>query len=278
LFRAGNVGAWPLDASSAAYAADIVADYKADYGAVGVNTLPIYIVPASQPDVTVSVTPGCSDFLASTGAQVPVPAFTALNGSSDNPLVVYQPSTGSDWEFWQAARHGDGTYSACWGGKLDVFSSNGVFPSPYGLSATGISYLATAITGTDIASGHIDHTLALQLPRCEGFVYPADRGDCGSDPGQPPEGEWFRLPRDLAMPAGLPPFAQMVFTALQHYGAVFTDQAGGVMVEAEQPGDWAAEGHRGTDPITASWGGLTEYQVLAQLPWTELQAVVPPRS
>jgi hypothetical protein len=54
------------------------------------------------------------------------------------------------------------------------------------------------------------------------------------------------------------------------------DQAGAVMIEAEQTSDWAAEGNTGTNPITASWDGLEEYQVVANLPWSNLQAVDPP--
>ena len=78
------------------------------------------------------------------------------------------------------------------------------------------------------------------------------------------------------MPSGLTPFAQMVFRALQTYGAVVTDQGGSVSLESEQTSDWAAEGHSGTDPITASWDGLQEYQVVASLPWSSLQVVDPP--
>ncbi len=156
-------------------------------------------------------------------------------------------------------------------------TSTGVFPWPYGMSATGISYLATAITEADVASGQIDHAIAIQIPRCNEYVYPADRHDCGSEPGQPAEGQWFRLPANLPMPGGFNPFAQMVFTALQRYGAVVTDYAGAVMLEAEQPSDWAAEGNSGTDPITASWERQPEYKVVAGLPWSSLQAVAPPQ-
>ena len=76
---------------------------------------------------------------------------------------------------------------------------------------------------------------------------------------------------------GLNAFAQMVFTALQRYGAVVTDYAGAVMLEAEQPSDWAEKGNSGTDPITVSWQGLPEYKVVADLPWSSLQAVAPPQ-
>ena len=276
LFTQGDVASWPLAAESASYAADLVADYKADYGSVGVNTMPIYTVPAGAPEVPLSVTPGCADFRSSTGPEIPLPAYASLNGSSDNPLVIYQPSTRHDWELWRVVEQPDGGIAACWGGMLNVQGSSGVFPSPFGLAATGISYLATAITQGDVASGHIDHAIALDVPRCNGFVYPAVRGDCGTDPGQPGEGQWFRLPAGLAMPTGLSPFAQMVFVALQRYGAVITDQAGAVMVESEQTSDWSAEGHGGRAPTASAWSGLSEYAVLAALPWDKLQAVDPP--
>ena len=70
------------------------------------------------------------------------------------------------------------------------------------------------------------------------------------------------LPRGLGHAGGADPFGQMVFKAIQTYGMVVTDYAGAVMLEAEQPSDWAAEGNSGTDPIrpagkanrsTASW-------------------------
>src|ERR1035438_2104911 len=48
----------------------------------------------------------------------------------------------------------------------------------YGLSATGIGYLPTTITQADVASGAIDHAIAVQLPGCYKFVYPANRYDC----------------------------------------------------------------------------------------------------
>jgi hypothetical protein len=267
---------WSVDPNSAEYAGDIVNDYETDYGSVGVNTMPVYTVPADEPDATITVSSGCTNFTTDTGTQIPIPSYTSLNGSSDSPLVVFQPSTDSEWELWQAARQSSTSYSACWGGKLDTATTNGIFPAPYGLSATGISYLATIITEADVASGSIDHAIAVAVPRCNHSVYPADRTDCGTDAGEPGEGQWFRFPPGLAMPSGLNPFAQMVFKAIQTYGMVITDQSGAVMLEAEQPSDWAAEGYTGPDPITTSWDGLLEYQVVAGLPWSNLQAIDPP--
>ena len=83
------------------FAADIVSDYTQDYGSVGVNSMPIYRVPAGQPGVAISVLPGCNDFLPDTGNEIPVPDYVTLTGTSDSPLVVYQPSTDTDWELWR---------------------------------------------------------------------------------------------------------------------------------------------------------------------------------
>jgi hypothetical protein len=272
-----DVQGWSVDPSSSEFAGDFVTDYKDNYGSVGVNTEPIYWVSATQSDSAVSVSSGCNSFTSNTGTELPIPSYTDLNGSSDNPLIIDQPSSNTAWELWQATRNSNGTYSACWGGKLDLATTNGVFPSPYGLSGTGISYLATTITEADIASGAIDHAVSVILPpNCNTFVYPADRGDCSSHPGQPSEGQWFRFAPGTQMPSGLTPFAQMVFRAVSTYGMVVTDQGGAVMLEAEQSSDWVAEGHSGTDPITASWQGEAEYSVVASLPWSQLQAVDPP--
>lgn len=266
-----------MDADSSEFANDIVNDYETDYGAVGVNfNDPIYDVPSGTPDSTISVAPGCNNFIPSTGSEVPVPSFISLAGTSDNPMFLYSTSLNEIWEFWQFNQVSSGHYEACWGGEATLSTFNGVFPNGYGDSATGISYLATTITEGDIESGAIDHAIGFIVPQCNGSVYPADRTDCGSDPGQPAEGQWFRFPSNLTMPSGLSPFAQMVFKAIQTYGMVVIDQGGAVMLAAEQTNDWSDEGHSGTDPITSSLDGLPEYQVVASLPWSELQTVDPP--
>jgi hypothetical protein len=127
-------------------------------------------------------------------------------------------------------------------------------------------------------TGKVQDATTCELKLLSTQPLPVDRTDCGDDVGQPGEGQWFRFAAGTQMPSGLTPFAQMVFRAIETYGAVVTDQAWGVFLEAEQPSDWAAEGHTGIDPITASWDGLEAYQVVASLPWSDLQVVDPPSS
>jgi hypothetical protein len=260
--------------------ANLVTQYQNAYGSIGVNGgnyggYPIVTVPANQPDVPIAVSAGCNNFTSETGTEVPIPPSAVSGFGSDAPLIVNQPSTQTEWEFWQATDT-NGSWSACWGGKLtNTASSSGVFPGTSGLSATGISYLGTAITMADIQSGSIDHAIAMIVVSCNGYVAPAVRTDCGSSAGQLPEGSRLRFPTGMAMPSGLTTFGKMVFTALQTYGAVVTDQGGAVMLQGETGNDWAYEGHSGTDPITASWNGQAEYSALNSMPWGQLQVLAP---
>jgi hypothetical protein len=266
-----------VDPDSSGLVRDLVRQYQQNYGSIGVNEMPIYSVPATQATATVSVRNGCGNFLADTGRRIPIPAYARTIRVGDSPLVVYQHSTGTEWELWQAIKVSPGHWTACWGGRLDhLTSSRGVFPRPFGLAASEISYLATAITESDVASGHIHHTLALDVVDCTTPASPpAEATDCNRTEGAPAEGTIFRMPEDIPAPTGLTPFARMVFRALQHYGAVVTDHAGAVMIQAESAGDWAAEGHSGQDPLTVSWGGKPEYAVLSGIPWGRLQVLQP---
>ncbi|TMM15231.1 MAG: hypothetical protein E6G01_10945 [Actinobacteria bacterium] len=271
-----SVSSRPVSPVSAGLVASLVSQYQTHYGSIGVNRMPVLAVSGTQPPVNVSVKTGCWNFVPSTGL-VPIPAGAYNTNTSDDAMIVYQPATGRDWELWRTSVDAKGNWSACWGGGLTTTNSNGVFPYPFGQSASGISHLATTITEADVASGQINHAIAMQVVTCNGYVAPADRSDCGLHLGSPPEGTWFRMPATTPTPSGLTPFAQMVFRALKSYGAVVLDRAGAVMIEAEDSRDWAFDGNSGTDPITTSWAGQPEYAVLNGMPWSHLQVISPPR-
>ena len=272
---------------SATVVGNFVRQYQDHYGSVGVNDgdygIPVFTATAADPMVPLTMGSYCpswaGNFLAGTGTEVPIPSDAVPAQGSDGSLVVYQPSTSTEWELWQARRNPDGSWSACSGGKLTgLGTSAGTFPvAEDGQAASGISYLGTVVSEADIQAGSIDHVLALAVVDCNGMVAPATRNDCGSSPGQPAEGMWFRLPAGLPMPSGLTPFAQMVFRALQQYGAVVTDHSGAVMVQTEDSADWSSQGHSGVDPITESFAGQPEYSALDGMPWSSMQVIEPPQ-
>lgn len=271
--------AWPLDPSSATEVANFAASIPAYWGAVTLNSMPVFTVPASQPLVPVTPKAGCgTSFATQIGGAVPIPpgAYTTdANYQNDSSIIISQPSTKSVWELWQGRNNGNGTWSACWGGELSSATTNGIFTWPYGLSASGVSYYGTMITEADVASGSIRHTLAMSVPLCNSWVYPAVRGDCATDAGHFSEGTIVKLPASVAMPSGMTPLAQMTFKALQTYGAVVVDYAGANAIQGETTADWAFSGHTGTDPITTASLGWPRYAVFNGMPWSSLEVVDP---
>ena len=265
---------------------------------------PIYTVPANQPNVTVTAKPGCAAFTTASSSDpdavdvVPIPAAAITSGSGDSPLIINQPSTNTEWEFWQASPNSDGTWSACNGGKLPNYTtSKGVFDNGsvdgYGMSASGASYLGTLLTEGDVSSGSINHAMAFTVESnpggapyndCNGFVAPANRADPAcTQPGEPPEGTRMIMPKSVPMPPGLTPLAQMVFTALQNYGLVLVDSSGQyVMAQAESSCDSPGACTAGMqsvsspqDPITQAMGGQPEWSAFDGIPWNDLQVLTP---
>jgi hypothetical protein len=274
----------PVLSNSAALVSSFVSAYTDNYGAVDLNNgdygIPIYRVSSTQTLSAVSfdtANSGCSGHGTFPTMEVPIPTGAVGAGGTDGSAIIYQASTGDDWELWQFENTGNGTYGACAGAEISGVSTNsGVFPANDSqLSASGISYLATLITETDIQNGAINHALALAIPVCAaGYVAPARSSDCGG-PGVIQEGNYFRFPANLTMPPGLTPIGQLIFKAIQTYGMVDIDFAGSVGIGAEEPIGWQLSGNNG-DPITSAMNGEEGYQAIANLPWSSLQAISPP--
>jgi len=285
------VTGWSVASNSAELVGDFVGGpgafipaggYTNNYGNVGVSTQPGYWVPTSQPDVSFSQTPssaGCSagPFVGTAPgyipSEVPIPSFAALNGSGDNPLDIW--SVNNLYEIWQANQLSASAWEGCYGGSGAMATFTGIFANNRGRSATSISEVATMVTEADVASGSINHALSINITDCNGWILPATRGDCGNDPGEPAEGQWFRFaPGTVCTSAECPtPYARMVFKAISTYGMVVMDQSGAYQINQEAQADWANEGEPGTDPITASWDGQQEYSVISGLPWSDLQVI-----
>ena len=311
-----NVTSWSIAPNSAAIVSEFNADWQANYGNVGVNGRPVVWVPAGQPMVPLSVQAGCTSFLSNTGASAPIPSWAPTSGANDYALTIYQPSSNTVWELWQAhevaasSTGGNGAgssanpgWSACWGGSATLNTFSGVFSNPYGETATGISNAATEVTEADILSGSINHAIGIQVVNCSVYIYPANRGDCEQDiPGDPAEGQWFRFaPSVDCADYDTTPFENEVCLAGQQNGFVVVDRGGSDGIEADYAtGSWTDEGNPGPvgswqdNPaggccIFAGGGGPLEdafmtssgvyeqeWTVIANLPWSQLQVVEPP--
>jgi hypothetical protein len=200
---------------------------------------------------------------------VPLPANAKPADGTDASLVVWQPSTDTYWEFWRLHRVGD-SWHASWGGRIDHAStSSGVFPAPYGTSASGMALLGGLIRPGEIAAGHIDHALAIGVPNtAPTFVAPAVRTD-GKTLGGIPIGTRFRLDPSLDVATlHLPRVAAIIARAAQRYGIYVRDTSGAVPFYAEDPADRR-------NPWPALFRNLSPTVILASFPWRRLQVVAP---
>jgi hypothetical protein len=282
----------PLDPRSfelvSHFAAEVAEERRRGEGP-SINTsrwsVPLYRVPADQPRVRVRLRSRPERLpvpaLRRAWGSVPLPRFPRPARGRDRPLVVWQPSSDSLWEFWGMRRALHGGWKAAWGGAIRrVTRSSGVYgprawpgaDSSWGASASALSIVGGLITFEDLERGRIDHALAMSIPRVRAGEYslPARRTDgTSTDPLSLPEGAHLRLDPALDLASlGLPRPTLMLAEAAQKYGIVLRDRAGIVVFYGQDPVP------TGEDPYNGPGGyyeGLTAGEIMARFPWDRLQ-------
>jgi hypothetical protein len=274
---------------SAAVVANLDQQIQTHDGHVALNatqySATMYTVGANQPKVDIhfdncqhraQLPAGFAKML--TG--VPVPDGAVGSAGTDSEISIHQPATGRLWEFWKFERKPGNLYSACWGGEISDTSRNpGVFPYPFGATASGLPLAAFVIRTGELLHGQIDHAIGIEVINARRGVtsWPANRtdGNGGGDaPSDPVEGERFRLNPDVNLAKlHLNPLALTVARAIQKYGMIVTDQsAGAVAIQAQDPRSYESQ-HQGRDPYTAVAGQMPTYMWLVGIPWNDLQAM-----
>jgi hypothetical protein len=284
----------PLDNSSPARMRAFVSQIKSEI-TQGIGpwiseseySTPLYTVGPSQPRVRVKLDTGSwGDPLRGALADgVPIPANARQAKGSDGHMTIYQPSSDTLWEFWQASKQADG-WHASWGGAMrNVSSSPGYYTSSawpglapsdgwnWGSTASSLPVIGGTITIADLKSGHIDHALALDIPApcASTFTWPAQRTDGTSKrPDCLPEGARLRLDPALNLSKlDLPPFTRMLAEAAQRYGMVVRDRTGHATgFYAEDPSPTGTEPYWGADGF---YGGLKPWNFLPPFPWAHLR-------
>lgn len=210
---------------------------------------------------------------------VPVPAGARQSEGTDGALTVWSPSRDQLWEFWVAKKGRTGRWSACWGGRIDHVSAarRGVFPAPFGASASGLATVGSMVTIEEARARQIEHAvqLAILYLKAGQAVYPANRSDgTDTDPAAIPMGTRLRLPRSVDVESlDLSPVGKAVARAAQTYGFLVTETSGAVAVGAESPN--AAQAAGKGDPWRAILGDTQDWDVLKGFPWARLEVVQP---
>jgi hypothetical protein len=277
----------PLAADSAALAGAFESQVKTHLGHVVINTTqwsaPVYVEGPNAPTITLigtsAVCPrpeGVFSGFQEQIAAVPLPADALPGAGTDKEVIVWQPSTGHLWELWRALEE-SGHWTACWGGEIaDAYTSDGIFPAPFGAAASGLSLLGGQIHLEDLEHGSINHALEVSLPdtaRSE-FVWPADRTDGVSNEADAvPQGTRFRLSPKLKLDSlHLRRAALEIARAIQRYGMVVGDTSGSVALQAQDPEPLISEGR--PNPYRTLLGA-DPYDVLDGVPWSRLEALSP---
>ncbi|HEY7631762.1 MAG TPA: hypothetical protein VH817_13720 [Thermoleophilaceae bacterium] len=272
------------DSGSARLVASLIAQkntYRAWINTTSYST-PVYQVPAHQATTRVWVDhpPSANaDTLEEQLARVPIPTDAQPSNDSDSRMVVWQPSSDTQWEFWHVSKQTASLqpgWHIGWGAVIhNVSQSSGINPWPFGATASGLALMGGLITLDDVRANDIEHALALGVPRVTrgAAVAPANRSD-GRFTGSStiPEGTRFRLDPKLNLDAlGLPRATLAIARAAQRYGMIVRDGSGSVSLYAEDPTP------AGSNPYPEWFGGQSPSQLLARFPWSHLQVLPPNR-
>jgi hypothetical protein len=276
----------PVDPRSSDLVSAFNQQWHPFYGTIGMNTdkfsIPIYRVPRDQPTVKVggNPDPACNSdpSLRRQLAAVPIPPDAHPANGTDKSLAIWQPSTDTVWEMWVVEKDAAGAWTSCWGGRItDVSKSDGVFPWPYGVAASGLSYVGGTMKVSELETGEINHALAVNVVHTTSGmqVAPANRNDGNStDSDAIPIGTRFRLDPSVDVDAlGLGKQGTAIAHALQKYGMYVTDTSGAVVFIAEDGQPYVAAGEG--DPYAEMFAKSPPYEVLAGIPWDRLQVISP---
>jgi hypothetical protein len=214
--------------------------------------------------------------LAEQWKAVPIPEYAMPSRGTDHEMTIYQPSTDTIWEFWQAKKV-DGQWQACWGGRLQKASQNrGVFDKHYGTTATSLAFLGGQITAEELKRGEIRHAIGIALVDVEHFdifSWPAGRSDGFNPKKQPnriPEGIRFRLDPSVNVDAlKMSTAGKVIAKAAQKYGFVVWDKAGAISVRAQNSISYTAQEQ--PNPYPVLFDNKPSNAVLDGFPWERLQ-------
>ena len=216
------------------------------------------------------------------GKNVPIPSGTLMDPAEDAHLVVVDWKAGKVWDMWGVKKEGDKWYSFT--GMEYAAKGTGVFNKiPFGMKngesvhfygpgrAAGVPVVAGLVMYDEVVAGEIRHKVACatRFNAYQEYCYPAIWTD-GCLKGGIPEGAVIQLDPALDLSKfDLTREEIILAKAMQQYGLVVTDQAGGNVIYAQ--GLYGTPNKSWTDKIRGWKAGivgipLSHYRVLKTQP------------
>ncbi len=231
-------------------------------------TIPVYRVRSSQtPMVQVfplKVRDGHDGFAPNFGGWAPIPAEARPDGEEDSHMCIIDEDKDLVYDFF-CIRYKEGkihtrsaiTYPLYGSGVFDKIPFNfepGTSVHDYGpCRAAGTALLGGLVFKDELESGRIEHKIAFasDLNEHQKFVFPAIWTD-GFTQGGIPEGAVIQLDPELDLGKfDLCPAAKTIAVALQKYGMVNVDVAGGVCIYLENLNNHPGTGWKGI--VNTGW-------------------------
>jgi hypothetical protein len=231
----------------------------------------VYYSRASDPTITINCTyywgPGTcngANKVNIDGQQIHIPAGAMpQDNGSDMHMTVVDQADQLEYDFEHATWSADHQTLNVWSGaEIPAGPDLGTGLGSEATAANTAS-LAGLITEPELASGTINHALAIALPCTNGAVYPALRPNglsCSQAQGQTdpnaaaPLGTLLQLNMTDAQIAtsGAPAWQKTIMTAMAHYGMYVndTDSVGNIELEAESDVSYTSLGGQ---PLLANY-------------------------
>lgn len=258
-----------VDPNSAAMIAAVQAEPALNANLVEYG-IPIYRADEGTPTYSVECTRVDYGICPFAGWPVAIPLEAEPNSGSDGVLVSVDEASGIVFEFWRAARRGDG-----W--TTSFAAVNSLHGSGWGGAATGsgASRLGGVVRVAEIEAGEIPHALALQSNNaCPTFRPPALKSDGTSMRADClPEGARLQLDPSLDLTAlNLSPGERAVATAMQRFGGYLMDVADTPLSASFELDSQAPTGAVGQTYSEA--GFRWDYDAMEKVPWDRLRVLM----
>ncbi len=164
------------------------------------------------------------------GAETEGNVASVENGSQDAHLTVIDPSTETEYDFWQVETDpipaSGGTLNISWGGYTSL-SGTGL-DMPTEATAAKWASLEGRIRAEEVLAGQIDHAIFINVPCDNGtWVYPAYKAGsrCSNTTNSPPMGTRLQLNYSVAEieAMAVPSWKKTVLRAMSEYGMFIGD-------------------------------------------------------
>jgi len=203
-----------------------------------------------------------------------MPVGAAPNIGTDGALVIVDLVEGTTHELWRAVRNDDGTWSAQWGSSNDI---SGDAITENGGSGSGVSRLGGIVMNDELASGTIQHALAIASNQtcASSWRAPAWTTDGRSDAADCIEmGSRLQLDPTVDLDAlELTDAERIIGATLQTYGGYVVDSSASALAVFFEREDVQPDG--GLGPVARELDFRWDYDSLSGLPWDELVVLAP---